>query len=269
MDEQKQPRMADPKLAMPDDSEPHQAPDEDGAAPVAPLPRDLLSQQIAQRLRTMIATDALKPGERLRERTLAEKLNVSRTPFREALKILESDGLVTLLPNRGAVVTMLSASEIQEKLDVLSVIEGFAGHQACLAASDQEIAEIRALHHEMLAAYERQDRPGYFHLNQAIHAAIVSAAHNRTLEQVFRQINRQLFRYRYQGSVSTDTWHAAIDEHDQIVQLLTARDAVHLSELLRAHVGSTWKKINWDTLPTPAQVRPAPRKISDPAPAGP
>ncbi|HXP96690.1 MAG TPA: GntR family transcriptional regulator [Telmatospirillum sp.] len=211
-------------------------------------PRDLLSQQIALRLRTMIATDALKPGERLRERTLAERLDVSRTPFREALKILESDGLVTLLPNRGAVVTVLSARDVQEKLDVLSVIEGFAGHQACLNASEQEIAEIRAQHHEMLAAYERRDRQTYFNINQAIHAAIVAAAHNRTLENVFRQINRQLFRYRYQGSVNTDIWHTAIDEHDRIIQMLSARDGENLSDLLRAHVSSTWRKIDWDAL---------------------
>jgi DNA-binding GntR family transcriptional regulator len=203
----------------------------------------LLSMQIAQRLRTMIATDELKPGERLRERTLAERLDVSRTPLREALKELAGDGLVVVLPKRGAVVADLSVAEIGEKLDVLGVIESFGGSEACRRASDTEIAEIRALHHEMHAAYERRDRMNYFRLNQAIHASIIASAKNETLMQVHERLNRQLYRYRFQGSVTSETWHTAIDEHEIIVQLLSARDGARLGEFLRKHVHSTWEQI--------------------------
>ncbi|WP_250527632.1 GntR family transcriptional regulator [Caballeronia sp. GAWG2-1] len=206
-------------------------------------PDSLLSMQIAQRLRTMIATDELKPGERLRERTLAERLTVSRTPLREALKELAGDGLVVVLPKRGAVVADLSAAEIREKLDVLGAIEAFGGEQACRLATDAEIAEIRALHHEMHAAYERRDRMNYFRLNQAIHANIIAAAKNATLTQVHERLNRQLYRYRFQGSVTSETWHTAIDEHEIIVQLLNARDGARLGEFLRRHVHSTWEQI--------------------------
>jgi DNA-binding GntR family transcriptional regulator len=203
----------------------------------------LLSMQIAQRLRTMIATDELKPGERLRERTLAERLDVSRTPLREALKELAGDGLVVVLPKRGAVVADLSVAEIGEKLDVLGVIESFGGEEACKRATDVEIAEIRALHHEMHAAYERRDRMNYFRLNQAIHASIIAASKNRTLMQVHERLNRQLYRYRFQGSVTSETWHTAIDEHEVIVQLLNAREGAKLGEFLRKHVHSTWEQI--------------------------
>jgi len=206
----------------------------------------LLSRQIAMQLRTMIAADELKAGAPLRERTLAVKLNVSRTPLREALKILAGDGLVTLQPNRGAVVTVFSAREIQEKLDVLGLVEGFAGQEACRLGSDAEIAEIRALHHEMLAAYERQDRRGYFRLNQAIHAGIVMAAHNQTLFQVHEMLNRQLFRYRYQGSSNAATWQTAIGEHNTIIDLLSNRAAEKLDIFLQRHVRSTWEKIKAD-----------------------
>jgi DNA-binding GntR family transcriptional regulator len=203
----------------------------------------LLSMQIAQRLRTMIATDELKPGERLRERTLAERLDVSRTPLREALKELAGDGLVVVLPKRGAVVADLSAAAIGEKLDVLGVIEAFGGEQACKRATDSEIAEIRALHHEMHAAYERRDRLNYFRLNQAIHASIIAASRNMTLIQVHERLNRQLYRYRFQGSVTSETWHTAIDEHEVIIELLSARDGAGLGEFLRRHVHSTWEQI--------------------------
>ncbi|AEO49678.1 GntR family transcriptional regulator [Rhodospirillum rubrum] len=211
----------------------------------------LLSRQIAQTLRTMIATDDLPPGARLRERTLAERLQVSRTPLREALNILRGDGLVTLTPNRGAVVTVLSSAQVQEKLAVLGLIEGFGGELACQNASEDEIAEIRALHYDMAAAFERRDRAVYFRTNQAIHRAIQVAAHNTTLLEVFEQINRQIYRYRYQGSLNAQTWHTALAEHEEIIRLLSARAAEALGALLRAHVHSTWDKIDWAAL-TPA-----------------
>jgi DNA-binding GntR family transcriptional regulator len=220
--------------------------DSDDAAEAGQAAEALLSMQIAQRLRTMIATDELKPGERLRERTLAERLDVSRTPLREALKELAGDGLVVVLPKRGAVVADLSPAAIVEKLDVLGVIEAFGGEQACKQATDQEIAEIRALHHEMHAAYERRDRMNYFRLNQAIHASIMAASKNVTLMQVHERLNRQLYRYRFQGSVTSETWHTAIDEHEAIIQLLSARDGVRLGDFLRHHVHSTWEKITPD-----------------------
>lgn len=203
----------------------------------------LLSQQIAQRLRTLIATDELKPGERLRERTLAEKLQVSRTPLREALKELAGDGLVVVLPKRGAVVADLGAQQISEKLDVLGMIESFGGEQACRLATDGELAEIRALHHEMHAAYERRDRISYFNLNQAIHKSIIAAAKNETLHQMHERLNRQLYRYRFQGSVTSETWHTAIDEHEVIIKLLSARRGKELGEFLQRHVHSTWEQL--------------------------
>jgi DNA-binding GntR family transcriptional regulator len=215
----------------------------------------LLSMQIAQRLRTMIATDELKPGERLRERTLAERLDVSRTPLREALKELAGDGLVVVLPKRGAVVADLSVAAIGEKLDVLGVIEAFGGEEACKRASDQEIAEIRALHHEMHAAYERRDRLNYFRLNQAIHASIIASSKNVTLMQVHERLNRQLYRYRFQGSVTSETWHTAIDEHEVIIELLSARNGKGLGDFLRRHVHSTWEQITPEKARDNAEVK--------------
>ncbi len=203
----------------------------------------LLPQAIAAKLRFLIATDALVAGEKLRERHLAERLQVSRTPLREALKILAGDGLVALLPNRGAVVVDFNAGEIRDKLEVLGLIEGHAGRLVCQVATDAQIGELRALHHEMLAAYERRDRSAYFWRNQGIHAGLVAAAGNATLVQVHGLLNRQLFRYRYQGSVNADTWDAAVHEHETIMQLLSARDGEALGSFLQHHVHTTWDKI--------------------------
>jgi DNA-binding transcriptional regulator YhcF (GntR family) len=106
----------------------------------------------------MIVQDLLPPGARIRKRTLAKQLEVSRTLLREALKVLATEGLVELLPNRGALVADPSPIEIRDMLQVLGVLEAVAGELACSAASAEEIAEIKALHYEMLAAFARNDR---------------------------------------------------------------------------------------------------------------
>jgi DNA-binding GntR family transcriptional regulator len=214
----------------------------------------LLPQSIAAKLRILIATDVLPAGDKLRERRLAERLQVSRTPLREALKILAGDGLVVLLPNRGAVVTHFSPDEIRDKLEVLGLVEGHAGRLVCKAASDVQIAELRALHHEMLAAYERRDRGAYFQRNQGIHAGIVVAAGNATLAEVHGLLNRQLFRYRYQGSANMHIWDTAIHEHGTIMELLAARDGEALGTFLQHHVRSTWDKISHTPGGDPAQT---------------
>jgi DNA-binding GntR family transcriptional regulator len=207
-------------------------------------PPDLLSRRIAGILRDRIVTEEFAAGQRVTERALAAEMNVSRTPLREALKILAADGLVVLLPNRGAVVAKPSAAEIEERLDLLGVLEAFAGERAARMATDGQIAEIRALHHEMQAAFERRDRRAYFHLNQAIHLAIVAAAGNRALLATYTQINHQLYSYRFRSSADLAHWQVAMTEHAEIIEALTARDAAGLTALLRRHLGSTWSQLS-------------------------
>lgn len=203
-----------------------------------------LSQSVADRLRQMIVLDELPSGERLRERHLAQTLNVSRTPLREALKILAAEGLVELAPNRGATVSGFSVGDVADKLAVLAALERLAGELACDNASDAEVAEIRALHHEMFAAYSRGDRKAYFQANQAIHLAIVAASGNAELVETHGRLNTQLYRVRYVSNLSNSLWPTAVEEHERILEALTARDRTKLGELLFAHLGSTWFKFD-------------------------
>lgn len=203
----------------------------------------LLSRRIADTLRDRIVTEEFAAGQRITERALAEEFKVSRTPLRDALKILAADGLVILLPNRGAVVAKPSPAEIQERLDLLSVLEAFAGERAALVATTEEIAEVRALHHEMQAAFERQDRRAYFYLNQRVHLTIVAAARNHALLATYKQLNHQLYSYRFRSSADPTLWLKALQEHGLIIEALTARDASALSKLMRAHLTSTWRQL--------------------------
>lgn len=228
----------------------HTEPDIDQSASTASVsgPNDAaltptLAQTVATRLRDMIAQNDLPPGMRIRERTIAEQLAVSRTPLREALRILATERLVELLPNRGAVVCAPEPKHVKDLLSVLKVLEASAGEQAAENATDAEIAEVRALHYEMLACFERQDRLAYFKFNQAIHRAIVRAAHNEPLAELHTQTNARLYRIRYISNLKNGNWDTAIEEHEQILEAFTRRDAQALSQILRDHLGSTWAKV--------------------------
>jgi DNA-binding GntR family transcriptional regulator len=192
----------------------------------------------------MIVQDLLPPGARIRKRTLAKQLEVSRTLLREALKVLATEGLVELLPNRGALVADPSPIEIRDMLQVLGVLEAVAGELACSAASAEEIAEIKALHYEMLAAFARNDRLEYFKINQKIHLAIVAASRNRTLIETHGRLNAQLYRTRYRSNLKSRDWPSAVGEHEAILAALEARDDGRLPGLLKDHLGSTWVKVN-------------------------
>ena len=219
------------------DGAPQREPEREDELEAAGRPLQTRAETVAERLRDMIAQNVLQPGARIRERAIGEALQVSRTPMREALRILAAERLVELLPNRGAVVCDPSPQEIRDLLGVLAALEALAGEQAATAASDAEIAEIRA-------AFERQDRLAYFKLNQAIHRAIVAAAHNAPLAEMHALLNARLYRVRYQSNLNNAKWHSAIEEHEQILAALTARDSAALARILRAHLGSTWAKVS-------------------------
>nr|WP_306268039.1 GntR family transcriptional regulator [Pararhizobium sp. IMCC3301] len=211
---------------------------------------------VADRLRQMIVLDEIPPGERLRERHLAAVLNVSRTPLSKAFAILAAEGLVDLSPNRGATVSGFSSEDVIEKLMVLAALERLAGELACDNATDDEIAEIRALHHEMLAAFSRSDRKAYFQANQAIHLAIAEASGNSALVETHGRLNTQLYRVRYVSNLNNALWPTAVEEHEHILEALAARNREKLGALLFAHLGST--SIKFEAIKDRLEVLPVP-----------
>ncbi len=204
---------------------------------------------VAARIRDMIVEDRLKPGERIRERQLAEELDVSRTPLREALKILENEKLVEIWPNRGAVVANPKPEEVRDLLRVLGTLEGLGGRLAAEMATDQDIAEARALHYEMLAAFARQDRLAYFKLNQRIHKGVIAMSGNAALIEMHDQINARVYRARFRSNKRNTLWQEAVNQHVDIIDALEARDAEKLEQLLRSHLDSTWIKFSDDDSP--------------------
>lgn len=189
-------------------------------------------------LRDLIVQGDLAPGTRLNERVLCEKLGISRTPLREAIKLLATEGLIELLPNRGAVVAAMDPARLAEALQVMGALEGLAGELACRHASAERIAEIRALHHEMLAMHARGDLAGYFRFNQQIHLSLVEASGNPVLANTYRQLNANVRRARYMANLSKERWDAAVHEHEEILSALAARDVPTLKRLLQDHLAN-------------------------------
>jgi len=196
-----------------------------------------LHDQVAQRLRQMLVESRIKPGAKLNERELSEVLKVSRTPLREAIKMLAAEGLVELLPNRGARVATLDDEHLVHLFEVIAALEAEGGRLACERITPAELAEVQGLHYRMYAHFLRGELPGYFALNQAIHAAIMRAAGNPVLTAVHAGLAGRITRARYMSNrIRPDRWQAAMDEHDAILDALARRDGPALGPLLARHL---------------------------------
>jgi DNA-binding GntR family transcriptional regulator len=213
-----------------------------GAAPASPLSlmpkveRAQLHDSVLEHLRNFITEGILPPGTKLNERELCETLGVSRTPLREALKVLAVEGLIDISPNRGASVARMSELEISEAFELISGLEAFAGELACERISEQQLTQIKALHQAMVASKNQHDLPGYYQRNRAIHDLISLAAANSVLRQTYVTTNRRLQALRYLSNQQAPKWQQALRDHEQMLAALEARDGKRLGQILRQHI---------------------------------
>ena len=200
------------------------------------IPRAALHQQVAPRLRQMLVENRILPGAKLNERELAEALQVSRTPLREAIKMLAAEGLVELLPNRGAIAVELTEADVLSTFEMMAGLEAMSGELAAQRITDAELAEIRAMHFEMLAAYTRRDLSAYYRLNSKIHSAINQAAKNSVLTITYNQVNARLQALRFRSNQDEGKWKQAMAEHDRMIDSLGKRDAGAMRKVLAEHL---------------------------------
>lgn len=205
-------------------------------ADIISIPRAALHEQVAQRLRQMLVENQIAPGAKLNERELSEVLQVSRTPLREAIKMLAAEGLVELLPNRGAIAVELTEADVLNTFEVMAGLEALSGELAAQRITDAELAEIRAMHFEMLAAYTRRDLPAYYRLNSQIHRAINTAAKNGVLTATYNQVNARLQALRFRSNQDEGKWKQAMAEHDRMIDALGKRDAGAMRKVLGEHL---------------------------------
>jgi DNA-binding GntR family transcriptional regulator len=208
-----------------------------------PIARRQLHDELLERLRDLIISCELPPDVKIPEKELCERFGVSRTPLREALKVLAYEGLVVLLPNRGANVSPLTIADLQEVFPIYTRLEALAGELACSNCSDEEIAEIRALHEQMVEHYKARSRWRHFEVNELIHERLHAGAGNPTLFAMLRSMSSRLRRARVYANVAEEHWGDAIREHEEILAALEARQPARLADLLRTHMENTFDRI--------------------------
>ena len=202
------------------------------------IARRYLHDEAADRLRDLILSGELEPRSRVNEMALCARFSISRTPLREAIKLLAAEGLLELLPNRGARVVAISDVEIDEIIEVLAALEGAAGELACRHITPREIEVLSKLTADMVEAWRQKDYPRYFLRNQEIHNAIMAAARNQSLQSLYGSLSGRVQRARYSANKTAQQWSQAIKDHERMLELLSKRESGKLGQLMRDHLRS-------------------------------
>lgn len=216
-----------------------------------------LHDELLNRLRNMIIGGQFVPGDKIPERRLCDQFGVSRTPLREALKVLAAEGLVQLAPNRGAMVAALTPEELEECLPMAAAIESLVGELACDNITDEEIATIKSRHAGMLAALEAGNLDASLAMNREIHARIVAATRNPLLAAIYDTLFFRVGRSRLAPYLSTETIAKSLADHNDIIEALEARQSQRLAGLLQRHMEHLFGTFRSAWRGTPAMVSDA------------
>lgn len=200
-----------------------------------------LPEQIATRLRRNILRGVLAPGDSIKERDNAIEMGVSRTPLREAVRILAKEGLVVLRPARSSVVADSSLKEARDSVEVLQALETLSGELACVNASDAEIAEIRGIFERHSALSETAEGDALidlFEVDMQFHTAIARASHNPALAETHAAYLARMWRQRYLSAVQRRARERVRRQHENIVLGLEARDPTRVGAEINAHIAA-------------------------------
>lgn len=205
--------------------------------------RQASAEWVAERLRDMIVKGDLAPGTRIVERRISADLAVSRTPVREALKLLRADGLIEISLHRGAQVTEYTEREAENLFDLISVIEGLAAERLAESLTPRTLRRLEALHARMLEEYAARDASAYFDTNTEIHDTIVEEAGNPVLAESHRRVSVLARRGRFMAIIDADRWRQAVDEHEAVMAAFRARDPETAGAIWRTHLRHTGETV--------------------------
>lgn len=204
------------------------------ASPSATLaPRAPLYEEVAERLRQRIFGRELEPGSWIDELKLCAELGISRTPMREALKVLAVEGLVTMKPRRGAYVTEMSVQDVREAYQLLALLESDAAARVAQQGSEADLQELQRLHEALKSALPRRER--FFALNEQFHLRLLQLEGNRWRLQIVTDLRRVMKLNRHHSLFRQGRLADSMQEHDALMQALLRRDAAAARELMRRH----------------------------------
>lgn len=195
-----------------------------------------MHEQVAQQLRDLIFAGELSPGTFVDETRLCEQLDISRTPLREALKVLTAEGLIRHEPRRGCFVNEVTEQDLDDIFPVIALLEGRCAYEAALQASDADIEALHALHDQLERSAAHNSIQDYYAANYAIHEAIIAIAGNKWLAQVIRDLRKILKLARLQQLNAPGRLTQSLAEHMAIFAALKARDAQGAEAAMRTHL---------------------------------
>lgn len=195
-----------------------------------------LHQDVAGKIREMIRKGALTRGQRIIEAELCEQIGVSRTPLREALRVLESEGLVELFPHRGVHIRQPSMREIEEMFEVMSVLEGTCARLAVKNMTQATWRRIERLHQKLETHYAEGDREKYIAVNNVLHALVQELAGNRVLDDILRRLREKVALYRHQQLYEPRRFDESMREHREILEALRRRDPDAAEDRMKRHL---------------------------------
>ena len=202
-----------------------------------------LAERLAGALRNRILLGELEPGQNIPERETSAELNASRTPLREALRILANEGLVEIRPARSPVVANPSAEELGQLFSVMRVLEALAGELTCFSATDADLDGLAAIHDKLSQIDPTMDPLRFFNTDMAYHTQIVALSRNAPLVKTHRDYNARLWRARFLTSRVYRDRERILHEHGEILAGLRARDTRWTSAVMDAHLRTANGKI--------------------------
>lgn len=196
-----------------------------------------LYEEVAELLRQRIFNRELEPGSWIDELRIAEAYGISRTPMREALKVLAAEGLVTMKVRRGAYVTEVSESDLADVYHLLSLLEADAAGVVAQTASDAQMRELQTLHQELeLAALpEKQDRERFFEINERFHMRLLEIANNRWRDQMVADLRKVMKLNRHNSLLKSGRMQESLGEHRALMDALITRDPALCQQRMQEH----------------------------------
>ena len=197
------------------------------------------AQRVLEALRERIVHGDLAPGDRIVERAVCAELGVSRTPLREALKLLELDGLIDLSQHRGGRVRPFTVTEARELFEVLASLESVAAELATARASAADLARLEALHAKMRGHFTAERLDDYFAANSRIHETVIEVAGNDVLKAIHRNLTLRAKRGRYIAILDRRRWQQAMEEHEELMEAMRRRNAADAGRIWHIHLAHT------------------------------
>jgi DNA-binding GntR family transcriptional regulator len=197
------------------------------------LKQRALYEEVAELLRQRIFSRELPPGSWIDELKLAEEYGISRTPLREALKVLATEGLVTMKVRRGAYVTEVNEKDLTDVYHLLSLLESDAASEVARQASDKHLKELQILHDSLEKAANNRER--FFEINEAFHMRLLEIANNRWRDQMVADLRKVMKLNRHNSLLKTGRIEESLNEHRAIMAAMSARDAELAARAMRRH----------------------------------